>query len=75
VFRLSCKGYGVLVVEVEVMLWTFRGDDVVVCSSGEAHQSHRPTGSVERASSTAWHDDASLHSSRLALSTGIQLQH
>jgi hypothetical protein len=39
VFRLGCKGYSVLVVEAEVMLWTFRGDDVVVCSSGEAHQS------------------------------------
>ena len=39
VFRLSCNGYRALFVEVEVMLWTFRGDDVVVCSSGEAHQS------------------------------------
>jgi hypothetical protein len=46
VFCPSRNGCRVLIVEVEVMLWTFRGDDVVVCSSGEAHQSPRPTGSM-----------------------------
>jgi hypothetical protein len=42
---LSCNGYRALVVVVEVMLWTFGGDDVVVCSSGEAHQSPRQAAS------------------------------
>jgi len=48
------------------MLWTFRGDDVVVCSSGEAHQSPRPTGRQrERGASSTnrlAYDDASLQS-------------
>jgi hypothetical protein len=39
------------------MMWSF------VAPAKLTRVPDRPTGSVERASSTAWHDDASLHSS------------